>query len=170
MVVTTTLIVIGLIALIWLAVTPGDLTPRPAAVTAARPAGRVPVGPTMYQRLDHAVITAVVEQFCRRLVTDQKLAPYFAHMSAGDIGRLHQHHRHLLSQLLGGPARYSLQDLAAAHRQLHITHDAYWQAVGHLGAVLTGLRVPRDIVVHLLRAMHDVEGYVVNDTAAARAH
>ncbi|TDC01416.1 group 1 truncated hemoglobin [Micromonospora fluostatini] len=148
-----TCIVIGLMLVLWLLLNPVEPPPTHRASTRVEPA--------MHERLHPAVLTAVAEQFASRIAADPRLAHYFGHFTSADIIRLRDHHRRLLAQLLGGPTTYTMADLAVVHRRLGVTRDAYWQAVGHFGAVIAGLRIPQDIAAQLLRAIYAMEGHVV---------
>lgn len=165
-----TLGMLAVIGLVWVWLTPSDNAPTPTvtpederrAADAAAAAG-----PSMYSRLGHGAIVAAVDHFYHRVLSDPLLKPYFDHLSPEGLTRLHQHQALLIGQVLGGPRHFEMDQLAEAHRSLQITHDAYWRTVGHLGAVLTGLQVPRDIVMHLLQTLYDVEALIVDEPAPA---
>lgn len=161
-VIGVTVIAMGVIGLVWLLLTPADDSPAPAP-TLAGPTG--PGEPSMYARLGHGAIVAAVDQFYHRVLGDPQLRPYFDHLDAQGLSRLHRHQALLIGQVLGGPRHFDLTQLGHAHRHLRITHDAYWRVIMHLGAVLTALDVPRDVVAHLLTALCEAESSIVNDTA-----
>ncbi|WP_431881722.1 group I truncated hemoglobin [Micromonospora chalcea] len=162
-----TLLALGAISLLWWWLTPADDDPAPTPTLTERPPAGAPQ-PSMYARLGHGAIVAAIDQFYHRVLGDPELRPYFDRLSPDGLARLHRHQALLIGQLLGGPVHFDLAQLGHAHRHLGISHDAYWRAVMHLGAVLTGLRVPRDIVLHLMAALYDAESSIVSEPVAAR--
>lgn len=155
--------VVGITA-IWLLLSP----PNPAGSQPRHAAGETPPAPagpqrSMYERLGAGGIRAAVDQFYHRALGDPMLAPYFGDLTPEGLSRLHRHQALLIGQVLGGPKTFELHELAIAHRRLHITPDAYWRTVGHLAAVLAGLDVDKDIVMHLLDALFDMQELIVTD-------
>lgn len=115
---------------------------------------------TMYERVGAGNIRAAVDQFYHRILGDPRLAHHF---DGVDLGRLRRHQALLIGQILGGPVHFELHQLAIAHRRLRIDHGTYWITVGHLLAVLTGLGVPRDVVLHLCAALYDAQDLIITD-------
>ena len=88
-------------------------------------------------------VSAVVNDFYVRVLGDPQLAPYFAGI---DIARLKRHQVMLVSQVLGGPAKYDGRPLAEAHAGLGIDRDDFSSVVGHLAAAMKDAGVPDDII------------------------
>ncbi len=88
-------------------------------------------------------VTAVVDDFYRRVLADSALAPYFVGI---DLPRLKRHQALLVSQVLGGPADYDGRTLAEAHGGLGIEQGEFDAVVGHLAAALTAAGVPDEII------------------------
>jgi uroporphyrinogen-III synthase len=103
-------------------------------------------------------IREAVERLYARLVADASVSHYFEGV---DMPRLKRHQVLLLSQLLGGPARYAGPDLAEAHAHLRVTADDYRCVIDHLVAVLTELDVDPATVAAVSRTLGGFEPDVV---------
>jgi hemoglobin len=90
-----------------------------------------------------AAVSAVVNDFYGRVLGDPNLAPYFEGV---DIGRLKRHQALLVTQVLGGPERYTGRPLGEAHAGLGIDHEDFTSVVGHLAAAMKDAGVPDDII------------------------
>jgi hemoglobin len=88
-------------------------------------------------------VSAVVTDFYERVLGDPQLTPYFEGV---DMARLKRHQVLLVTQVLGGPAKYDGRPLAEAHAGLGIDHDDFTAVVGHLAAAMTDAGVPDDII------------------------
>lgn len=106
-----------------------------------------------------AAVTAVVDDFYSRVVGDPSLAHYF---EGTDLARLKSHQVALVSQVMGGPARYSGRSLKAAHGRLAITADDFGKVAVHLQSALQGAGVPAGIVERTLAAVAATQGDVVS--------
>ncbi len=81
-------------------------------------------------------LVAAVDGFCRRLLADPELAPFFP----GGVGD--RHRRYLatfLGEALGGPRRYRGPDIAAAHHGLSIS-DTHFDLADRIIGIVAGLR------------------------------
>jgi hemoglobin len=103
-------------------------------------------------------IREAVERLYARLVGDPGVSHYFEGV---DMPRLKRHQVLLLSQLLGGPARYVGRDLAHAHAGLRITSADYRRVVDHLVAVLTELEVQSSTIATISDTLLGFERDVV---------
>lgn len=103
-------------------------------------------------------IREAVERLYARLVADSAVSHYFEGV---DMPRLKRHQVLLLSQLLGGPARYVGRDLEQAHAGLRITSDDYRRVIQHLVEVLTELGVEEPTVVAIGESLRALESHVV---------
>src|SRR5215211_6416955 len=93
-------------------------------------------------------VTAVVDEFYRRLLADTVTAPYFDSMVTTDrLPALKRHQVLMLVKVLGGPDRYAGRDLMSAHAGLNITEDVYRRVCLHLLIVMHEFNVPMDILV-----------------------
>jgi hemoglobin len=83
-------------------------------------------------------VAAAVEVLYARILSDPKLAHYFARI---DMVRQMAHLRAFIAAALGGPQLYAGRDMRAAHTRLGVTAEAFDRVVAHLVAVLAGLGV-----------------------------
>ena len=94
-----------------------------------------------------AALTAAVDDFYGRLLTDPVLGPLFPR---GAGARHRAYVITILGEALGGPERYRGPDLTAAHRGLGISDAHFDQAAVHLYATLDALSVPRHLADHIV--------------------
>jgi hemoglobin len=114
-----------------------------------------------------SAVTAVVDEFYRRLLDDPATAPYFQQMLATDsLSALKRHQVLMLIKVLGGPDRYSGRDLGSAHAGLHITDDVYRRVSLHLLTVMHEFKVPMDILSAADQILRSVHNLVVTDPSA----
>jgi uroporphyrinogen-III synthase len=104
-------------------------------------------------------IREAVERLYARLVADPAVSHYF---EAVDMPRLKRHQVLLLSELLGGPARYLGRDLAQAHSGLQITAGDFHAVIDHLVTVLTELEVEPSVVATIQDTLLGFERDVVS--------
>jgi len=98
-------------------------------------------------------VRVAVDLLYSRLLAEPLVRHYFEDV---DMPRLKRHQVLLLSELLGGPVRYTGRELAAAHAGLGITSEQYRCVLDHLRAVLEELEVDREgvaAVTGMLRAL-----------------
>ena len=88
-------------------------------------------------------VSAVVNDFYDRVLTDPQLVHYFEGV---DIPRLKRHQVLLVTKVLGGPDTYTGRSLREAHAGLGITKADFDKVVGHLASALKAAGVPGDIL------------------------
>jgi hemoglobin len=116
----------------------------------------------MYDRIGGApAIREAVDRFYRRLLDDPELAAYFT----GDLTVLKQHQAALLTQVLGGPGRYSGRDLKAAHAPLHIPSAHFRRVVFYLVGTAWELGAPMDVVLALGETVSSLQDQIVSADA-----
>ena len=94
---------------------------------------------TIYEEIGgKASVTAAVDLFYERVLTDPLLSPYFANT---DMKRQKRHMRAVIAGALGGPDLYAGRDMGAAHAHLSVTGQAFDAVVRHLVATLETLGV-----------------------------
>ena len=92
-------------------------------------------------------VSAVVDEFYRRLLDDPATAGFFTPLVQEDgLARLKRHQVLLLTKVLGGPDRYDGRDLGEAHAGLDITAAAYQRVSLYLLTVLHDFKVPMDVL------------------------
>jgi hemoglobin len=105
-----------------------------------------------------AAVAAAVDEFYRRVLADDLLAPYFAH---SDLSRLKAHQRAFFTVALGGPGAYTGRAMAAAHAGRNITDEAFRRVAHHLAETLAALGVPADLVEQILGQIAPLHADVV---------
>lgn len=103
-------------------------------------------------------VTAVVQDFYQRVLSDESLAGYFAGV---DMARLKRHQVLLVSQVMGGPAEYDGRELKDAHAGRGIIEPDFERVVGHLVAALESAGVGTDIVGRVVAALGAAEPDIV---------
>jgi hemoglobin len=105
-----------------------------------------------------AALAAAVDNFCRRLLDDPVLGPFFP----GGVGVRHRAYVvSVLGEALGGPGRYR-GDMVGAPRGLGISNAQCDRAAAHLGATLDELGIPRDLTdrtVATVAGLRPAQGY-----------
>jgi hemoglobin len=97
-----------------------------------------------------SAVSAVVNDFCGRVLGDSQLAPYFEEV---DLARLKRHQVLLVTKLLGGPDNYTCRPLDEAHDGLGITHDDLAAVVSHFAAAMKAAGAADDIVLRAVRGL-----------------
>ena len=109
-----------------------------------------------------SAVSAVVDEFYRRLLDDPATSGHFTNLVAGDgLHRLKRHQVLLISQVLGGPADYNGRPLDQAHAGLGISHDDLAAVVSHLVAAMREARVPEDILLRTIAVVASTEPDIV---------
>jgi len=97
-----------------------------------------------YDRIGGApAVTAVVDEFYRRLVVDEHVGHFFQDVP---LPTLKRHQVLLLTKVLGGPDRYDGRKLEQAHGGMGITDSDYDRVVSHLVDCLVDAGVPDDVL------------------------
>ncbi|WP_113703353.1 group I truncated hemoglobin [Nonomuraea lactucae] len=109
-------------------------------------------------------VREVVEHFYAAVLDDAELKPYF---DGVDLVRLKRHMVMLLCSVLGGPDGYKGRDLADAHRGVGVTGEHYEKVGGVLVATLRDHGAGEEIVGHVVTALGEVRGAVVERPAEA---
>jgi hemoglobin len=115
---------------------------------------------TLYDRLGgEAGIDAVVDEFYDRVLTDDRLGPYFEGV---DTDTLHDHQAKFISHVAGGPVEYDGRDMAAAHARLTVTDEDFDRVAEHLEASLRAFDVSADDREELLEAVASLRADIVS--------
>jgi hemoglobin len=112
-----------------------------------------------YQRIGGGpAVSAVVDEFYRRLTADEQVSHYFDDVS---LPTLKRHQVLMITTILGGPNEYDGRALDEAHAPLGIT-DADYQRVGsHLMSTLDDAGVPGDVQERVGVALGQVRDSIV---------
>jgi hemoglobin len=114
-------------------------------------------------------VSAVVDEFYRRLLEDPATAGYFTTLMGDGLARLKRHQVLLLTKVLGGPDRYDGRDLGMAHSDLSISDAAYQRVSLYLLTVLHDFNVPMDVLQVADTTLRAVQPAIVNASTAEAA-
>jgi hemoglobin len=103
-------------------------------------------------------VSAVVNDFYERILSDPQLAPYFEDV---DLARLKRHQVLMVTKVLGGPDNYNGRPLDEAHDGLGITSDDFAAVAGHLTDAMKDAGVPDDIVTRAITVVASTEPDIV---------
>jgi hemoglobin len=97
-------------------------------------------GSSLYRQLGGRVgIAAVTDEFYRRVLADDALAPFFM---GTDLARLYAHQAAFLAAAVGGPDPYAGRAPQEAHAGRGIAAPHFAATAGHLAAALDACGVP----------------------------
>jgi hemoglobin len=114
---------------------------------------------TIYESIGgKPAVSATVDALYDRVLADPTLAPYFTRT---DMARQKAHMRAFVAAALGGPEVYTGRDMAAAHRGLHVSEEAFDAVVAHLVDALHSLDVPERSVGEIGAALAPLRPDVV---------
>ena len=122
---------------------------------------------TLYDRIGgNAAVSAAVEKFYVRVLSDTMLAPFF---DGVNIPRLKAHQLAFLSQALGGPKQYSGAAMSQAHARLSIEQRHFDAVAGHLVETLREMGAGEEIIAEVVDAVSPLAKQIVNTMGAASA-
>lgn len=114
-------------------------------------------------------VATVVEEFYARVLRDPYTAPVFAGLAAeGGMAALKRHQVLMLTQALGGPARYAGRDLSEAHLGLGIDDAMYRRVCLYLLTTLHDQHAPMDLLVAVDALLRGLAGQIVSAAAGPR--
>jgi hemoglobin len=114
---------------------------------------------SLYEQLGgRESVTAVVDEFYRRVVADDRLSPMFDHL---DMTRQRRHLAAFLFAAFGGPNEYQGRGIRHAHQGLGITPEQFGAVAGHLRATLAIFAVPEPLIAVVLGAVASLQVDVV---------
>ena len=99
---------------------------------------------SIYNRLGgEPAMDAAVDIFYRKVLADPRISNFFDDV---DMDRQRAKQKAFLSFAFGGPNAYSGKDMRAAHARMNLTEAHFDAVMEHLGATLTELGVPADLL------------------------
>ena len=114
---------------------------------------------TLYDRLGGSDgIQTVVDEFYDRMLDDERMQPFFEDV---DMERQRRHQALFISQVAGGPAEYSGENMRAAHRNLGLTHEDFETVVTHLRASLDACGVDEADAADVIESVRGLEDDVL---------
>jgi hemoglobin len=118
---------------------------------------------SIYEQLGGApAISAAVEDFYRRVLQDEELAPFF---DDTDMDRQMAKQAAFLTMVTGGPNEYSGRDMRAAHTKLverGIGDRHVDLVIKHLGETLSGLSVAPELIAQVAAVAESVRNDVLS--------
>ena len=98
---------------------------------------------TLYERLGgYNALSAVVDDFIGRLVTDTHFSRFFAGFSTDSKKRIRQHIVDQFCEATGGPCIYTGRSMKQSHAGIGITESDWNAGAKHLAASLDKFKVP----------------------------
>lgn len=102
---------------------------------------------TLYDKIGgEAAVNAAVDIFYRKVLTDSRINRFF---DGVDMDKQAAKQKSFLTVAFGGPNKYTGEDMRRGHAHLVAAglNDSHFDAVmEHLGATLTELNVPADLI------------------------
>ena len=112
-----------------------------------------------YERIGGGpAVSAVVDEFYRRLTSDEQVGHYFEEVS---LPTLKRHQVLMITTILGGPDQYDGRALDEAHAPLGITETDYHRVGSHLMSCLEDAGVPDDVQGRVRVALGQVQDSIV---------
>jgi hemoglobin len=116
-----------------------------------------------YERIGGGpAVSAVVDEFYRRLTADDQVSHYFEEVS---LPTLKRHQVLMITSILGGPNGYDGRPLDEAHAPLNITVNDYQRVGSHLMSTLDDAGVPDDIQGRVQNALGEVRDSIVTSAS-----
>lgn len=102
---------------------------------------------SLYDRLGgEAAVNAAVDIFYRKVLNDHRINRFFDN---SDMDKQIAKQRAFLTMAFGGPNNYTGKDMRTAHAKMvdnGLNEDHFNAVMEHLGATLTELKVPADLI------------------------
>lgn len=119
---------------------------------------------TLYERIGgEAAVNAAVDLFYDKVLADQRIKQFFTNT---DMAKQRQHQKLFLSYAFGGLPSYSGQGMRAAHaplvEKLGLTDSHFDAVMENLGAALTELNVPAEMIAEAAAIAESVRNDVLN--------
>lgn len=114
---------------------------------------------TIFQRYGgFAKVSRVVTSFYDKVLDSPTASPYFAN---SDMKRLIDHQTKFISQVMGGPASYTDEQLERVHAHLGITEVAFMEVMGILRETLEDYDFADMDIEHVQREMMNRKNFIV---------
>src|SRR4051794_23265363 len=104
-------------------------------------------------------VEAAVDNFYRRVLTDDRISNFFDDV---DMDRQRAKQKAFLTFAFGGPNAYAGKDMRAAHARMKLTEQHFEAVMENLGATLTELGVPPDLIGEAAAIALSVKGDIVS--------
>jgi hemoglobin len=125
---------------------------------------------SLYARLGgYDAIAAVADNLLPRLMSDPKLARFWAVRADDSVRREKQLLVDFLCQSAGGPLFYTGRDMLTSHQGLGITEDDWRAFSTHLNATLDEFRVPAPEKAAVIGFVESLKADVLQHSKSAKA-
>lgn len=115
---------------------------------------------TLFERIGgEAAVEAAVDLFYRKVLSDDRISHYF---DSVDMDRQRTKQKAFLTYAFGGPNSYSGKDMRVAHAKLNLTEGDFDAVIENLGATLSELNVPADLIGEAAAIATSVKNDVLN--------
>ena len=115
---------------------------------------------SLYVRLGgEAALEAVVDEFYDRVLSDERLQPYFADAS---MAELREHQKQFLTAVTGGPVEWNGRNMERAHAHLDITSGDFERVADHLQSTLVSFDVPEAERTEVMETVAKLEPAIVS--------
>ncbi len=104
-------------------------------------------------------ITAAVEEFYKRVMSDPDLEEFFAETNM-EVQKKHQ--KNFLTMALGGPKQYSGKDMRKAHASMDLKDLHFDLIKKHLTDTLNALGVPETLIQKVMDIVEPLRNDVLN--------
>ncbi|MGA7096537.1 MAG: group 1 truncated hemoglobin [Acidimicrobiia bacterium] len=115
---------------------------------------------TLYDKYGHFKVNLVAHQLYADVVTDRRLAPFFRDVS---IPMLVEHQAIFLATILGGPDKYTSEDIRRAHADRGIGPDDFEILIDYLKARLTDNDFEPADVDDIIATYRTFQGFVTGE-------
>jgi hemoglobin len=114
---------------------------------------------TIFERYGgFAVMRKFVSTFYDKVLDSPDLEPYFEDV---DMRRQIEHQTQFVSQLTGGPAVYTDEQLRRVHQRLNISRAHYAELIGLFEETLEDFEFERADIDHLMARLRELESHIV---------
>lgn len=117
---------------------------------------------SLYNRLGgEAAVNAAVDIFYRKVLGDYRINRFFG---TSDMDKQIAKQRSFLTMAFGGPNSYTGKDMRSAHSRLvdmGLNEDHFNAVMEHLGATLTELKVPPELIAEAAAIAESTRGDVL---------
>jgi hemoglobin len=116
--------------------------------------------PSLYERLGgEAAVDAAVDIFYRKVLADERISHYF---DTVDMDTQRNKQKAFLTFAFGGPNGYAGKDMRTAHAKMNLSETEFDAVMENLGATLTELKVPDELIGEAAGIAMSVKDDVLN--------
>ncbi len=115
--------------------------------------------PSLFERIGgEGAVDAAVDLFYRKVLADDRINSFF---SSVDMDAQRAKQRSFLTLAFGGPNNYSGKDMRDGHAHLNLNDGHFDAVMENLGATLTELGVPGDLIAEAAAIAESTRGDVL---------